>query len=91
VSQNPEIDPDAAWNAEIDPGDAAVAWNFGTRELTDEEYERFADYNRRDLDRVYAQREADAKYAERKAASLEEATAQAEADFEAELEPEAGL
>jgi hypothetical protein len=83
MSQNPEIDPDAEWNPEIDPSDAATAWNFGTRELTPDEYAEFADYNRRDLDRVYAAREADAEYAAWKEANPE-AAAEAEAEFEAD-------
>jgi hypothetical protein len=74
--------PEPLHDPEIDPGDAAIAWNFGTRELTPEEYDRFADYNRRDLDRVYAQRQADDDYAAWKHANPE-AAAQAEADFEA--------
>jgi MoxR-like ATPase len=74
--------PEPQQDPEIDPGDAAIAWNFGTRELTPDEYDRFADYNRRDLDRVYAQREADAEYAAWKQANPE-AAAQAVAEFEA--------
>ena len=54
MSQNPEIDPDASWNAEVDPSDPAIAWNFGTRELTDDEYARFAAANSREMDRVLA-------------------------------------
>jgi len=65
-----------ATDPEIDPSDARVAWNFGTRELTAEEYAEFADYNRRDLDRVYAAREADEAWARARA--------------QAENEPEAG-
>lgn len=70
-------------NPEIDPGDPAIAWNFGTRELTFDESAEFADYNRRDLDRVYAAREADAEYAAWKAADPQ-AAAEAEAEFEAD-------
>jgi hypothetical protein len=67
---------------EPDPGDAWVAWNFGTRELTAEEHARFAEYARGDLDRKYAAREATAGYAAWKAENPEAAAA-AEAEFRA--------
>lgn len=65
--------------AEIDLSDPAVAWNFGTRELTADE---FAEFARRDLERVEAAREAGEFYAAWKAANPEEAT-RAEAEFRA--------
>jgi hypothetical protein len=65
-----------------DPGDAAIAWKFSTRELTPEEYAEFADSNRRDFERVQAAREADARYAAWKAANPAAAVEQ-EAAFEA--------
>jgi hypothetical protein len=82
MSQNPEIDPDATWNAQIDESDARVAWNFGTRELTEAEYAEFADANRRDLERVYAAREADETYA-KWAHANPDAAVRYEADFRA--------
>jgi hypothetical protein len=88
MSQNPEIDPDATWNAEIDLSDPEIAWNFGTRELTAEEHERFAAATAADLDRVYAAREADEAYA-RWATANPDAAAQYAADFRA-AEAEAG-
>ena len=73
---------DTGPNAEIDLEDPAIAWNFGTRELTADEYARFADFNRRDFDRVHAAREADDAYAAWKAASPADA-AEAEATYRA--------
>jgi hypothetical protein len=83
MSQNPEIDPDASWNAEIDPSDPAIAWNFGTRELTDDEYQRFAAAHHRDFDRWAASQEADEAYAAWKKANPQ-AAAEAEAAAEAD-------
>ncbi len=58
-----DLGPGAGLDAEVDPADARVAGNFGTRELTEAEYVQFAAANRADLDRVYAAREADEAYA----------------------------
>jgi hypothetical protein len=76
----------AQTNAEIDFGDPAIAWNFGTRELTDDEYERFAAAHHRDFDRWAASQEADEAYAAWKKANPQaaaEAEAKAEADSRA--------
>jgi hypothetical protein len=52
----------AMTNAEIDFNDPAIAWNFGTRELTTAEYEQFAAAHHADLDRWYADQERAAEY-----------------------------
>ena len=83
MSQNPEIDPDASWNAEIDPSDPAIAWNFGTRELTDDEYAAVRRRHHRDFDRWAASQEADEAYAAWKKANPQ-AAAEAEAAAEAD-------
>ena len=80
-SPEPEYEPDLD-DGQPDLSDARVAWNFSTRELTPEEYASFADYNRRDFERVKAAREADARYTAWKAANPE-AAAEHEAAFEA--------
>jgi hypothetical protein len=80
-SLEPEYEPDLD-DGQPDLSDARVAWNFSTRELTPEEYASFADYNRRDFERVEAAREADARYAAWKAANPE-AAAEHEAASEA--------
>jgi hypothetical protein len=79
--------PEAEDEADLDDGspehgDAAIAWKFSTRELTPEEYARFANSNRRDFERVQAARAADARYAAWKAANPA-AAAEQEAAFEA--------
>jgi len=88
-------------NAEVDFADPRVAYNFGTRELDDAEYDQLAAeqaaITRYELDR----RAADARYAKWAAANPEAAAAQraaaeartaalAGADPWAEMEPEAG-
>jgi len=73
----------AQTNAEIDFGDPAIAWNFGTRELTDDEYQRFAAAHHRDFDRWAASQEADEAYAAWKKANPQ-AAAEAEAAAEAD-------
>ena len=80
-SPEPEYEPDLD-DGQPDLSDARVAWNFSTRELTPEEYASFADYNRRDFERVEAAREADARYAAWKVANPE-AAAEHEAAFDA--------
>jgi hypothetical protein len=72
----------AITNAQIDFNDPVIAWNFGTRELTDTEYDQLAAAHHADLDRVYAARDADEAYG-RWAQADPAAAAQYEADFRA--------
>jgi hypothetical protein len=80
--RGPELQAGVAPDAEVDLGDPVVAWNFGTRELTEDEYAGFAAEARRDWAAAQAAREADDAYAAWKAASPGEA-ARREAELEA--------
>jgi hypothetical protein len=71
------IDP----NAEIDLEDARIAWNFGTRELTEAEYEHFAALHHADYARWAAAEAADEAW--RKAHPDPVANAQAAAEYHA--------
>jgi len=55
MTDSPEPEYDADFDdGQPDPSDAVIAWYFGTRELTPEEYARFADSHRRDFARTEA-------------------------------------
>jgi hypothetical protein len=77
----------AETNAEIDFEDAAIAWNFGTRELTADEYAHFKAGHDADSARHLAAKREAAEYAAwaranpaEHAALVEAAAAQAAAD-----------
>ena len=79
MSTQPE--PEYEWSPEdeIDFSDPWIAWNFGTRELTEEEYERCKAVYEADYARWAAAADADKQYAAWAKANPAEAAAQREA------------
>jgi len=76
-----QSEPEYEWSPqdEIDFSDPVIAWNFGTRELTSDEYVHLKAVHDADFARWQAGQEADARYAAWAKANPAEAAAQREA------------